>query len=207
MNRVTPWTFETLSIWYNAAFAKKEVVRYLSMEKYIATPKPDDYALDWERAAFLSKSGSTLLRCTFDHGGSGNIDICLWSLADDFRRKLECGKALVFVKTEIIPTYRPSTISAVVHASNQECLTLMKRVFGDPWGVRPLSAWDRGVGSMVDMHCFQKPIAAVAVPIRRPKVLGAAGSQPYLSRQPKSHRSGSRSGKDARYVGWNEQIC
>lgn len=158
MHLVTPASFTLLQEWYASALVHPTVSRFLSMSKFIEIPESSAYASDWQRVGFLSASGQTFLRANIERDGGEDLSISLWSMADGMRKKMEAGRAVLFVRDVLLRNYRPRTLSAAVHGSNENSLRLMSHVFGEPWGIRPASAWDRGIGSMVDMHCFQKII-------------------------------------------------
>jgi hypothetical protein len=160
MHPVTPSSFCNLVEWYAAAISHPGVSRFLSMSKFINAPQASSYESDWDRAGFLSNSGKTFLLVNIDRDGSEDVGISLWSMADGMQKKIEAGRAILFVRDVVVRIYRPRTLSGSVHGSNADSLKLMQHVFGEPWGIRPVSAWDRGIGAMVDMHCFQKIVCA-----------------------------------------------
>jgi hypothetical protein len=166
MIRITPSTFSRLQEWHDAAVATPSVWRFMATSKFIDQPRPEDYASDWSRIAFISDSGLTVLRAVIDRE-TDDYSIGLWSLADGMRKRVEVGRACVMLRNVVLPAYGARTISTVVHATNEASLRIMGRIFGEPWGIEPLAGWDRGSGRMVDVHHFRRAVSALsALPCR-----------------------------------------
>lgn len=144
MRRATQEDIDNFFAW---AKDDPEIFPYLSVSKYIHRRVVSED--EWKDLFFISDCGKCYLHIGFDRVTDTEFSISLYS-----KSPILAGRAVIKVK-EMIQRYKPRAIHSVVHGSNTKSLKLHRKIFGEPWGIEPSTAWNMGAGAYDDLHHFR----------------------------------------------------
>lgn len=130
-----------------AVLQDENIWPYLTMSK--SRSEVIIWKTDWEGLMLISHDEKTLLKVQFDRQRDCDFNISLYSSSPH-----QAGQCVALVK-ELIKRYRPFSINSVVHSSNEKSLKFHKKIYGEPWGIEKLSAWNMKTGAYEDAHWFR----------------------------------------------------
>lgn len=93
---------------------------------------------------------SYLLYIKFNWHNPLEFDVALFS-----KSTIAGGRGLKAL-FEQIKRYKPTAINTTVQESNIKSLRINRKLFGNEWGIEPLSAWNCIDGKYENLHYFRK---------------------------------------------------
>lgn len=125
----------------------ESIYPYLSLTKY--SGEWAEQKNDWERQYITNENLSYLIALSFTRTSDLEISIALYA-----KNTIAAAYAIMAIK-ELLKRYKPFAVNSVVHASNRKSIALHKKVFGEPWGIEKLGAWNSLLGEYEDSHHFR----------------------------------------------------
>jgi len=126
----------------------ESIYPYLSTSKYICNI--EETKTDWTGLVLTNDCVSVLLKVQIIRECDNELRISIYS-----KTPISAGRGMVAVK-ELAKRYNSRFITAVVHSSNVRSININKKIFGEPWGVEPLGAWNSKEGKWEDLLLFKK---------------------------------------------------
>lgn len=140
-----------LDTWYVKALADSAVAPYLSFATYWEIPQVEDTS--WASMCFL---GDVTYLSISPNRDRGYAAVSMWTL-DPKNNRTSSAMALRFAM-KAVKHENLNRVCTGVHSTNAASLRLNKRLFGEPWGVEPNSAWDREKMKWVDTVHFSRSL-------------------------------------------------
>lgn len=138
---------EDIDRFMERALMDESIYPYLSVCKYVAKKEaPKD---DWEKIILISETGNTLLSITLNRHADMAWNVNLYSF-----NSFGAGRAVSALKSLII-RYKPRSISSCVHQSNHKSIKFHERIYGQPWGIETLEAWNSLKGEYEDLYWYK----------------------------------------------------
>lgn len=136
-----------LDDWFEKAANDPEIRRWLSPKSFLLPPKIGKDT--WDAMHFMH--GEALVTLKFDRAkleaqvamyNSTSIADGAAALNDAFQIGYKSGPWRI--------------LRSACCVTNERSMKLNRKVFGDPWGISSLSAWDAGLGEWVDEAHFER---------------------------------------------------
>jgi hypothetical protein len=136
--------------WFARAAMDPTVWPFTTFNKWYPGQKIEDD--DWSKVIVMDDTGSGVLEWHLERAnGLHSATVNLWVL--NIRARRLVAAALLSEVPALARRYGVTWIDASCHESNELCLSLLTKHFGEPWGRKPGGAWNGRNGQFeTSMH-------------------------------------------------------
>lgn len=125
-----------------------DIYPFIGIRKFM--PKWEAQKDNNAKLILTNDANQYLLNITFSWHGQLEFEVALFS-----KNTIGAGRGLQAL-FEQIKRYKPYAINTSVQQSNIKSLAINRKLWGEPWGIEPKSAWNMIDGIYEDLYHFRK---------------------------------------------------